>query len=193
MTPALIGLSGKKRSGKDTFAAELVENHGFTRVAFADPLRDVAYELAPYVTPNCYRLDDLVDAYGWDVAKEMPEARRILQDLGQAVRQLDRDFWLNAAKRTVYDLIARGRSVVITDVRYQNEAGWLSTAGWLVRIERPGLESADQHPSETDLDDYDYFGETVVNDGTVDDLRRAAATTVHVLKRAQDLYDQQHG
>ena len=37
MPAPLIGLTGYARSGKDTFAARLVERHGFTRASFADP------------------------------------------------------------------------------------------------------------------------------------------------------------
>jgi hypothetical protein len=36
----IYGLSGWKRSGKDTVANFLVENHGFKRLAFADPLKE---------------------------------------------------------------------------------------------------------------------------------------------------------
>lgn len=36
----VIAISGWKRSGKDTIAGQLIEAHGFKRVAFADPLKD---------------------------------------------------------------------------------------------------------------------------------------------------------
>lgn len=35
----LIGLAGKKKSGKDTIADYLVSHHGFTKIGFADPIR----------------------------------------------------------------------------------------------------------------------------------------------------------
>jgi len=38
---SIISISGKKGSGKDTAAARLIENHGFTRFAFADILKDM--------------------------------------------------------------------------------------------------------------------------------------------------------
>ena len=37
----VIAISGWKRSGKDTIAQQLIEAHGFKRVAFADPLKDM--------------------------------------------------------------------------------------------------------------------------------------------------------
>ena len=45
MTGHLIGLYGPPRSGKDTVAQFLVEEDGFTRLSFADALRDIAYAL----------------------------------------------------------------------------------------------------------------------------------------------------
>lgn len=39
----IIGLTGKKRSGKDTVANILSKNYGYQRVAFADKLREILY------------------------------------------------------------------------------------------------------------------------------------------------------
>lgn len=36
----VIAISGWKRSGKDTIAEQLIKEHGFKRIAFADPLKD---------------------------------------------------------------------------------------------------------------------------------------------------------
>ncbi|NWN87005.1 MAG: hypothetical protein HLX51_00460 [Micrococcaceae bacterium] len=46
----LVGLTGLKRSGKDSAALQLVGHHGFVRVAFADPVKRVLADLNPYVT-----------------------------------------------------------------------------------------------------------------------------------------------
>lgn len=40
----VLAISGWKRSGKDMIAEYLVENHGFKRVSFADPLKVMAAE-----------------------------------------------------------------------------------------------------------------------------------------------------
>jgi hypothetical protein len=41
----VIAISGFKSSGKDSAANYLVQNHGFQRVAFADPLKDMVSQL----------------------------------------------------------------------------------------------------------------------------------------------------
>lgn len=157
----LIGLMGKKRSGKDTFASVLVESYGYTRVAFADPLRDALYRMDPIVDwdhcddggINTYSLSEVVDFFGWEKAKDtVPEIRRLLQTFGtDAIREIDEGFWVRAA---VDSIEAVEGPVVVTDVRFPNEADAIrKLGGLLIRITRPGYDG-DGHPTETALDDY---------------------------------------
>jgi hypothetical protein len=51
----LISFAGKMGSGKDTCADFLVENHGYTKLAFADTLKQMAMDLTPGLTrEQCY-------------------------------------------------------------------------------------------------------------------------------------------
>jgi len=180
MSALLIGMSGRKRSGKDTFAARLVAEHGFTRVAFADPMREMALALDPYVDLQGFRLSELIDAYGWELAKEQfPEVRRTLQRLGtEAGRDvLGESLWVDAAMRKVDALRAAGTPVVVTDVRFPNEAEAIDGAGgYLLRVERPGLPEGDLHESETALDTWTQFDGVVGNNRDIADLERQADT-----------------
>lgn len=178
----IVGLIGKKRSGKDSFAQTLVER-GVKRFAFADPLKEAALHLDPLIeyptwadwiepkteeTADWYvdRLSTLVKEYGWEAAKEFPEVRRTLQNFGVAIRQIDEDFWL----RTTLDKAKAAPLAVITDVRFPNEAEAIFTSGGvLVRIERPGLDSSDTHVSETALDNF-IVPVTITNDGSLAQL-----------------------
>lgn len=183
--PLLIGMSGRKRSGKDTFAARLTGEHGFTRVAFADPMREMALALDPYVSGH-FRLGELVDAYGWEFVKEnFPEARRILQRLGTEGGRdvLGEDLWVNVAMRLVAALRNNGTPVVVTDVRFPNEARAIEEAGgYLLRVERPGLPEGDLHASETALDDWAEFDGVVSNSRDIDDLRHQADSMLRYLR-----------
>ncbi len=202
--PPLVGLLGRKRSGKDSLAEVLVGEFGFARVAFADPLKEAALGLDPLVGPTglpfaparvMRRLSEVVDSIGWERAKEVPEVRRTLQRLGtEAIRALDEGFWVRIAMRAVRELRegpapatyparahARGVPVVVTDVRLSNEAEAIQEAGGaLVRIVRPGVESGDSHASEVALDDWPT-NYVVVNDGTLDDLRAEARALARTL------------
>lgn len=186
----LIGISGRKRAGKDTLAGFLVADHGFTRLAFADPLKAIVVELAPLVPdidpafPNDRAgghlpLDQYVSVWGWEDAKGNPEVRRLLQVQGEAVRRhLGENVWVDATINKAHYLLAEGKPVVIPDVRYHNEAERIKALGGIVvRVNRPGTaegtSSTDLHISETALDGYD-FDVIVTNDSDVAFLKRAA-------------------
>lgn len=177
----VVGLIGKKRSGKDTFAEPLLAA-GFDRVAFADPLKAAAYALDPLVGPAAlpgdlvaahHRLSTVVDALGWEKAKDLvPEVRRTLQRLGtEAIRALDETFWVRAARESI---LALDGPVVVTDVRMVNEADLIrELGGTIVRVVRPGQDDGDGHTSESALAHY-REDLRVVNDSSIEDLHSIA-------------------
>lgn len=179
-----IALLGAARSGKDTVASRLVSEHGYKRLAFADPLKDLALsvnplvETAPGETP--VRLSYLVGEHGWDNAKTVyPEVRRILQTLGQGARSVDPDVWIRALITEALEVVSSGRSIVITDVRYLNEADFLARCGFLlVRVYRPTVSTGEdwrQHSSETELSKYET-DHTLLNDGPLSYLYKQVET-----------------
>lgn len=176
----IIALSGYARSGKDEAAKVLVEEFGFTRVAFADKLREVLYALNPIVDTEWHPtaapkkaghwyVQDVIDQYGWGGYKETrfgPEIRRLLQRLGtEAGRQTLWDtIWIDAAL-TGFGEDAR---LVVTDCRFPNEAQAVKERGGKVwRVRRKGIGPANAHASETSLDNYD-FDLIVDNDSTLE-------------------------
>jgi hypothetical protein len=174
-----IGLIGPAQSGKDTVGARLRQRYGYQRVAFADPLKRAALNVDP-VIPASYgvhmRLSTLVADVGWDYAKTTyPEVRRVLQHVGQTVREIDPEFWIRAAFPAIDAAERLGLPVVVTDVRYLNEVVALQNRGFsMLRVTRPDAgvtgEGA-KHKSETELDDY-AARLTIANTGTLDDLNR---------------------
>jgi hypothetical protein len=168
----LIGLSGYARSGKDEAAKVLVDKYGFTRVAFADKLRDALYALNPVITvkpyyneatepPNGFSrvvLQEVIDVYGWNGYKETEfgdEIRRLAQRMGTEVgrQTLGENLWVDAALTG----LAPDAKIVVTDCRFPNEARAIKTLGGIVvRVTRPGVKAVNAHPSETALDDWDF-------------------------------------
>jgi hypothetical protein len=164
----VIGLTGYAQSGKDTIASILVEKYGYRRIAFADKIRDFLYGINPMVacSPTGY-LKDLVNLVGWDNAKQEPQVRRLLQDLGISARELlDENIWITSALGKVNS----GERIVITDVRFENEANMIrSLGGQIWRVKRPGVEAVNSHISETQLDGY-KVEQIFVNSGSIQDL-----------------------
>lgn len=194
--PAIIGLSGKKRAGKDTVAETLISEFGFVRYAFADIMKAAMLTLDPYVstssrtdpfasfsgaTAHGVRLSTYIEGYGWEGAKEVPEVRRLLQTFGTEVGRalFGENFWVD---QTMSRVLQETRPVVITDVRFPNEYESIAAAGGLmVRVNRPGMKHADEHPSETALDEHE-FAVTIRNDSTLEELANDARALV-VLSR----------
>ncbi len=170
----LIGLCGYAQVGKDTVAGFLVQQ-GWTRVAFADALRDVLYALNPIVVYGGgteARVKDLVDHHGWDKAKvDYPEIRVLLQRLGtEAGREtLGENLWVRIGEEKIE---GAGTPVVVTDCRFPNEINLIKRRkGTLIWIERPGTGAANAHASEHSVnrDDCDLV---INNNGTFEDLYR---------------------
>lgn len=180
-----IALMGKARSGKDSVAGQLCEAHGFTRVAFADPLKEHALKVNPIISfGGPWRLADEVGRLGWEFAKDThPEIRRILQHIGQGVRDLDPYFWVRIAVDKISEVTG---PVVVTDVRYPNEVATLRAIGFrVVRVVRPSdarnltpaEQAAAQHDSETALD-REVPDALIYNGGSLAELmQRADALT----------------
>lgn len=165
----IIGLTGYAQSGKDSVANILVENYGYQRVAFADPIRDLLYATNPMLKEG-YRVKGLVDVYGWDRVKvDYPEARRLLQELGVGARKVFGDmFWVKQALR---QLEVEG-NFVITDVRYPNEAKAIREhqGSQIWRVKRSGVDAVNSHESESAMDG-EKVDQIFVNNGTLEDLK----------------------
>jgi hypothetical protein len=68
---------------------------------------------------------------------------------------------------------------VITDVRFTNEAtAILAAGGTVIRVTRPGVQPANDHVSETQLDKSDLIAHTIINDGTVSQLHEKILSVV---------------
>lgn len=188
--PLIVGFAGRMRSGKDT-AARFLAGVGFYHASFATAIKDFTYALNPIIPvsvnikggpiPTEYvRLAEVVDAEGWEAAKDHhPEVRKLLQRCGtDAGRKIIGDrVWVD----TAMNRLPPSMDVTFSDVRFPNEADAIRAwGGILIRIDRPDTPGlpGEAHPSESALDDYPFHA-TVVNDGTVADLH--AKVTVALL------------
>jgi hypothetical protein len=192
----LIALSGLKGSGKDTAAEVMIEEYGFTRIAFADALRealvvlnpyidevvssDTEYDSVSYVVPT--PLAELVEEYGWDYTKRnFPEARRLLQVMGTEVGRMlfGENVWIDYLVKKYPNISRTNTRYVITDCRFENEAQFVQDAfGKIVWIARPGVES-DGHASESNIVET-YADHFIENDTTLEDLREDIRFLMHM-------------
>ena len=171
----IVGISGKARTGKDTFAEYLVDNLGYTRISFAEPLKKCLYILNPWVKSNdgytTLRYQSIIDEYGEDNAKvTYKEVRRLQQCFGtEVVRDnFGANFWVDLAFKRIAD--QKLQKVVIPDQRFHNEIAAVSqqTNHVLFKVISSRNTSSDTHVSEQDLPNY-LFQEIIENNGSLDE------------------------
>ena len=188
-TTMIIGLSGRKGSGKDTVAAYLMKEHGFERKAFADPLKQSVAALLGVEFSDIEKFkndDDCVVDLGFQSDNECISNltfRMFLQRYGtEAHRDIfGQDFWvdLTLPVQGFYP----GRAIVVTDVRFANEAARVRELGGLVVRVIRGLSDQDQHRSEVIDFDWDYI---IDNDGSFHELYGHVEDMLcHLIDRAE--------
>lgn len=124
----LIGLTGRKFAGKDTFADYLTKQYNFTKLGFADPLASAATTMFKWQVETMREpaYKDIIDAY-------LGISRRdVMKFLGHEGRKhLGEDVWILVLAR-VLDRLHHSfgkTNFVINDIRYDNEANWIRNQG----------------------------------------------------------------
>lgn len=163
----LIGIHGKARSGKDTCAKHLWVHHGFTRIAFADPLK-IAVQAAFGLTDAQTWDDDLKEVVipYWGLSP-----RRMFQLFGNEAMKpvFGSDHWIKRWAVT-HSTLRETDDVVIPDVRHEDEAAFIRFHGGLIiHLHRDNLASVAAHSSEAGIK-YREGDIRVVNNSTLDQL-----------------------
>ena len=179
----LIGLYGVARSGKDEVGKAMLRSHGYSSYAFADPIRSAA--VAMFGLPKCMFDGDNPDR---ETVNEFWgfSPREMLQKLGtEGGRNVfGYDIWVKraqirwAAHVADFELdldnleLEISSGLVITDVRFDNEAKWIiDEGGCIIHVLRPLVPAVNDHVSEQGIDP-SLITHTLLNDGTLGDLNR---------------------
>jgi predicted kinase len=170
MIVALTGLAG---SGKSTAASFLEKEKGFARVSFAAPLKAMMRALLASQGVPEQAIERMISG---DL-KEQPTValsgrspRHAMQTLGTewGREQMAATFWTDAAEHRISNLLRDGRSVVVDDCRFPNEAALVHRlGGFVVSVRRPGVVGAGSHVSEGGVE----CDRMLWNDGGVGILR----------------------
>ena len=202
----LIGVSGKARSGKDTFAEMLARElqiqtgQAYVLMAYAHELKlkvqkdfDLSYEQLwgdeKEVEDERYKRVHHIIPFCEGLGKgELPTRpkywtpREIMQNYGQFFRTINYDFWIDRLFRVIED--KEYKNVIITDLRHVNEVdAVVDRGGYHVRVEREEDKATHnkQHISETDLDDGHRVDFTVNNQWTLKELKETAKDVARFL------------
>ena len=204
----IIGVTGKARSGKDTFSKFFAESlfdatgRRFILMAYAHELKkrvqrdfDLSYEQLwgdEKESPDeRYRKYDTKPYSSCLGNPKLPSgywtAREILQAYGQFFRTIDYNFWVKELFRTISE--NEFENVIVTDVRHPNEADPIrDSGGYIIKVTRDNKQKihGDQHISEIAMDDYqaDF---NISNDYELDGLKRMADDTVVTMLKLEQL------
>ena len=158
----IIGLAGKAGSGKDTVGDWMVEQAGFEKVSFAEPIY-AALAAMGFPAPAT-REEKEAKIKGFDFSW-----RQAAQTLGtEWGRGLDKHLWL----KIVESKLRSSNPIVVTDVRFENEALMIrKLGGYIIHIHGRGsfLGERALHTSENGLEVYPEDW-TIENSGTLGEL-----------------------
>jgi hypothetical protein len=166
----IIGLSGYAKSGKDTVAEIIreIQPEKWEIKKFSGKLKQIASILLGMPEHLFENQDFKSEMLGEEWWKNYGDfyhqttVRDFLQHLGtDAIRNgLHSNAWVNALmadykprKLDQYN----PSNWIVTDVRFPNEAEAIKDRGGIIiRIDRPGVEPVNAHPSEVALDNWDF-------------------------------------
>lgn len=172
----LIGITGRKRSGKDTVAAYLRDKYGFVRYQMASPLKKAVCAL-----------------FGWDadIVEDGPAKEKIDPLYGisprQAMQFMGFELGKELGERFTEFETTTGRllyvkrmlqfadshpeiDIVVPDIRMPYEAEAIrSREGRLLRVVRDLQTNPDAHATEMFVDSMEVEAE-LLNTGSIDEL-----------------------
>ena len=170
----LIGIAGRARSGKDTVANFIIAAIGGYRYSFADPIRAMLAPLGVDMSDPYWqaRKEDIIPALG-------VSPRRMMQTLGTEWGRnlISPDLWLVLAHQR---LLRNGPGMVISDVRFENEAAWIRKhGGRIIHVVRPDTKAVEAHASEDGIEMQDT-DVRLFNSGTLEELQLSVRELLRV-------------
>lgn len=167
----IIGISGYARTGKDTFGISLQRvlktyKINCELIAFANILKE---DLDVF----------LLDKFNISAFTKKDEEKFLIRPMlvayGESKRNQSPNYWIDQIKEKV-----KNKLIIITDVRYENEARWIvDNGGFLIHlnrqredgsyIEAPNPQEAENNPKVENLASLKIVWQTIESDGSVDE------------------------
>jgi dephospho-CoA kinase len=176
MSNIIIGVLGRKGSGKDTISDHIIKKYNYEKMQFAEPLKSICKTLFNFSDEQVYGdLKETIDP-AWGVTP-----RHVLQYIGtnmfrnhikELFPEIGNNFWVNLIKIKYLKKCESSNNVkvIVSDVRFQNEIDIIHQLnGKVIKLTRPSLTNNDEHESEKNIDNLngDF---TIINDGSLEEL-----------------------
>lgn len=175
--PQLIAVHGFKQSGKDTLAKVLVEEFGYRRLAFADRVKDAIHIIFGVNREWLFGSDQdkqRITHVRWEDLVDVDRPNKDNADF-LSVRELLQIFATEVCRSKCpsiwyrYLPIPADERIVISDLRFENEALFLKEKNAvMVKVRRPQVEGG-LHESEKGLPD-SWMARIIDNDSSLEDF-----------------------
>ena len=176
----IIGLLGKKGSGKDTVADYLVSKYGFTKYAFADKIKDIIKILFNFTDEDLLPENKEKIRNEWNISP-----RKALQLIGTEFGQefipknmaeimdnstSSKEFWIKHF--LIWYKKNLDKNIVISDVRFEHECNILNSLDariWKLVRDKHIYEN-DNHISESGIDNIKKIDKIIYNNLGIDEI-----------------------
>jgi hypothetical protein len=162
----IIGITGKKYSGKDTLGSYFVNNYKYEQIAYADALKDAVKCIFDFDDEQLYgtKKEEVDEFWG-------KTPRQVLQFVGtdlfrnhthELMPNIGKDIWVQVVKRKIMNKMKKDPNArfVITDARFHNEVDVIKQLGGTVIKLKRDTGCQDIHESEALIDslpsDYEF-------------------------------------
>jgi hypothetical protein len=169
--PRIIGITGKKFSGKDTLAKYFIDKYGYKRIAFADVLKDICKTIFNFSDDQLYGNKKEEEDIYWKITP-----RKVLQfigtelfrnQIGNILPLIGDKIWIESVRKQI--LLNENQKYIITDIRFQNELDMVTELGGMtMKIRRDNLVY-DTHDSEINISTF-IVDHEIENNNTIEEL-----------------------
>lgn len=185
---ALRGLGLPEGWDKERFLAPVgnIELYKWISIAFADVLKMICVP----IVYNTYG-EKAYDVLMYDRSRRETEViqainktgRQLMEYVGTVFRDIDPDYWIKQLKRKIDPLIALGARIVITDVRFSNEAEMILLRGKIITLARTTSDLIlDRVGHESRWSFLLFVDKTtiIMNTGSIEDLKKKVMEFIRV-------------
>lgn len=184
----IIGVSGKKGSGKDVIADYLVKEYDFKKISFADPIKEALKIIFGWDNSHLYtnKKNEIDKEFGisprvamqtlgtdWGQFSLMERGENFCEIIG-------RKLWVYSVFKAIEKY--GYEDAVIPDVRFLHEAEEIKKRnGYIIKVERDLNYNEDKHLSETEMDEINP-DTTIFNDANIEMLYTMVDTYIELIK-----------
>lgn len=181
--PQIVGVTGRKYNGKDTVSNHICEHYKYTKIALADPIKEICRILFEFNDDQLHGKSKEIIDNRWNISP-----RTTFQYIGTElfrkqiyllIPELGENFWIKCLLEDIKYQLKNDPQVkfIISDIRFQNEVDTLLSEyknTIFIRVIRPSinlkLDRTGLHESEIMIDNLKNINYEIINDSSLESL-----------------------